>query len=55
MLKLLQFLTIPVFLLSLLFYLLVGFAWKDGRSLALEYVLRLQQRESNKNKTKDDK
>lgn len=48
MLKILQLLTTPIFAISFLFYMLLGFAWKDGRSAALGYVLKLQAKYYNK-------
>lgn len=54
MLKFLQLISTPILIISVVFYLLIGFAWRDGRSLALEYVLKLQEKHFAKNKEDND-
>jgi succinate dehydrogenase hydrophobic anchor subunit len=42
MIKFLQMITTPIFVLSVLFYLLVAFAWNDGKVHALHMVFKWQ-------------
>ncbi len=45
MIKVMQFVTLPIFILSVLFYLLVAFAWNDGKVTAFEMVMGWQGKE----------
>jgi hypothetical protein len=42
MIKFLRMLTTPIFVLSVLFYLLIAFAWNDGKNHALHMVFKWQ-------------
>lgn len=45
MIKIMQLITFPVFVLSVLFYLLVAFAWNDGKVTASQMVMGWQEKE----------